>query len=45
LTVTVEYKKSTEKRYIFSNFNPVSQVILVQNQAITWWIKGLDHQF
>ncbi len=35
LTVTVEYKKSTEKRYIFSNFNTISQVILTQNQAIT----------
>ena len=28
LTVTVEFKKSGEKRYIFSNFNPISQVIL-----------------
>jgi len=35
LTVTVEYKKSSGKRYIFSNFNPISQVILAQNQAIT----------
>ncbi len=35
LTVTVEYKKSGDKRHIFSNFNPVSQVILEQNQAIT----------
>jgi len=34
LTVTVEYKKSTGKRHIFSNFNPVSPVILTQNQAI-----------
>ncbi|GBE53901.1 transposase DDE domain protein [archaeon BMS3Bbin15] len=35
LTVTVEYKKSGAKRHIFSNFNPLSQVILGQNQAIT----------
>ncbi len=35
LTVTVEYKKSGGKRYIFSNFNLLSQVILAQNQAIT----------
>jgi transposase len=35
LTVTVEYRKSDKKRYIFSNFNPISQVILLQNHAIT----------
>jgi transposase len=35
LTVTVEYRKSGKKRHIFSNFNPISQVILGQNQAIT----------
>ena len=35
LTVTVEYKKSGGKRYIFSNFNLLSLVILWQNQAIT----------
>ncbi len=35
LTVTVEYKKSGAKRHILSNFNPISQVILGQNQAIT----------
>lgn len=35
LTVTVEYKKSCGKRHIFSNFNPISQVILGQNHAIT----------
>ncbi len=35
LTVTVEYGKSGGKRHIFSNFNPISQVILGQNQAIT----------
>jgi len=34
LTVTVEYRKSGGKRHIFSNFNPISQVILGQNQAI-----------
>ncbi len=35
LTVTVEFRKSGIKRYIFSNFNPISQVILSQNHAIT----------
>lgn len=35
LTVTVEYRKSGKKRYIFSNFNPISHVILSQNHAIT----------
>jgi len=35
LTVTVEYRKSGGKRFIFSNFNPISQVILGQNQAVT----------
>jgi len=35
LTVTVEFRKNGEKRYIYSNFNDVSQVILGQNQAIT----------
>jgi len=35
LTVTVEYKKNGTKRYILSNFNDVSQVILGQNHAIT----------
>lgn len=35
LTVTVEYRKNGAKRYIFSNFNDVSQVILGKNQAIT----------
>ena len=35
LTVTVEYRKSGKKRYIFSNFNPISQVILAQNHANT----------
>jgi len=35
LTVTVEYEKSGEKRLIFSNFNPISKVILVQNQRKT----------
>jgi len=36
LTVKVEYKKSWGKRHIFYNFNLLSQVILKQNQAITW---------
>ncbi len=35
LTVTVEYRKSGCKRRIYSNFNPISQVILGQNYAIT----------
>jgi transposase len=35
LTITVEYRKSGGKRRIFSNFNPVSHVILWQNHAIT----------
>jgi transposase len=35
LTVTVEYRKSGKKRHIFSNFNPISQVIFGQNQAST----------
>ena len=34
LTVTVEYRKSHKKRYIFSNFNPISRVILSQNHEI-----------
>jgi transposase len=34
LTVTVEFYKNSSKRYIFSNFNPISEIILVQNQAI-----------
>jgi transposase len=35
LTLTVEYMKSGGKRRIFSNFNPISHVVLGQNQAIT----------
>jgi transposase len=35
LTVTVEFKRSGKKRYIFSNFNPISQVILSQNHEIS----------
>jgi len=35
LTVTVEHIKSSRKRFIFSNFNPVSQVILGEKWAIT----------
>lgn len=34
LTVTVEFRKLGKKRYIFSNFNPISQVILSQNHKI-----------
>jgi transposase len=33
LTVTVEFMKNNSKRYIFSNFNHISNVILTQNQA------------
>jgi len=35
LTVTVEFGRSGKKRHIFSNFNPISNVILAQNEAIT----------
>lgn len=35
LTVTVEYLKSGKKRRIFSNFNPISHVILSKNHAFT----------
>jgi transposase len=34
LTVTVEYLKSDKKRRIFSNINPISQVILAENHAL-----------
>ncbi len=35
LTVTVKYGKSNKKRYIFSNFNPISNVILGKKRAIS----------
>lgn len=35
LTVTVEFIESGLKRYIFSNFNPISQVILGKKRGIT----------
>lgn len=35
LTVTVEYLKSRKKRRIFSNFSPISNVILSRNHAFT----------
>ena len=35
LTVTVEFEKTNKKRYIFSNFNPISQVVLGKKHAIT----------
>ncbi len=35
LTVTVEKRRSGNKRHIFSNFSDISQVILGQNRAIT----------
>ncbi len=34
LTVTVEFMKNGSKRFIISNFNHISNVILTQNQAI-----------
>ncbi len=35
LTVTIEHQKSDRKRHIYSNFNPITEVILGQNTAIT----------
>ena len=35
LTVTIEYLKSGKKHRIFSNFNPISRVILYKNHAFT----------
>jgi len=35
LTVAVEFLKSGMKRYIFSNFNQISQVILGKKSSIT----------
>jgi transposase len=33
LTVTVEFQKKVQKRRIYSNFNPISNVILAQNKG------------
>lgn len=35
LTVTVEYEKNRWKREIFSNFEPINELILSQNGAVT----------
>jgi len=35
LTVTVEYRKSGRKRCIYSNFNPISQIILAKRHTNT----------
>jgi len=35
LTVTVEFVKKCSKRFIYANFDPINELILVQNQAIT----------
>ena len=35
LTVTVEFLKNKEKKYIYSNFDPINELILAQNQGIT----------
>ena len=42
LTVGVKKQKSGRKRLIYSNFNPISTVILRQNYAKTWYI-GLQN--
>lgn len=35
LTVTVEIRKNLPKRKIYSNFDPINELILLQKQAIT----------
>lgn len=35
LTVTVEFLKKREKRYIYSNFDQINQAILAENMAVT----------
>ena len=35
LTVTIEFLKNKEKKYIYSNFDPINELILAQNQGIT----------
>lgn len=35
LTVTVEFLKRRQKRYIYANFDPINQVILAENMAVT----------
>ena len=35
LTVTVENRKNGEKRKIYSNFDPINQLICLKNQTIT----------
>ena len=34
LTVTVEYGRNPRKKYIYSNFDPINEVILAQNRVI-----------
>ena len=34
LTVTVEFGKQPRKRYIYSNFDPINEVIMAQNEVI-----------
>ena len=35
LTVTIEYLENESKRSIFSNFDPINELILIENQGIT----------
>lgn len=35
LTVTIEYLETGSKRQIFSNFDPINELILIKNQGIT----------
>jgi len=35
LTVTVEYLENGSKNHIFSNFDPINELILIKNQGIT----------
>ncbi len=35
LTVTVEFMKKRQKRYIYSNFDPINQAVLAENMAVT----------
>ena len=35
LTLTIEFEKTGQKHLVFSNFNPISQVILAENRAVS----------
>ena len=35
LTVTIEFLKNKEKKHIYSNFDPINELILTQNRGIT----------